>query len=184
MRGTQLLGDDTRDRGAHSQACEMRKVVQKLFGYTHAEFQRAFRKAASNPLDISLLTFKKRPFLLNNEWFSTPHFAPFRIGEVLSGHTYWTLHGWYCDQSKEAMNAFTQFVGDLFQEYVTDLLVRVYSRVTGDVRFYTEQDIIAASSNTFGGDRPPFDGLLHSHDSLVVFEITTESIGIPRTEIE
>lgn len=157
---------------------EMRELVQKTFGYTRAEFRHTFRKGASNPLDISLLPFKKRPFYRTTNGSALPISLPFVL-EKFSAGTYWTLHGWYCDQSKKAMNAFTEFVGDRFQDYGTDLLARTYSGVAfSGQHFYSEQEIIEASPNASRGVRPPFDAVLIGQDSLVIFEITTESIPV------
>jgi len=157
---------------------EMRESVQKTFGYTRAEFRRAFRNGASNPLDISLLPFKKRPFYRTTNGSALPISLPFVL-EKFSAGTYWTLHGWYCDQSKKAMNAFTDFVGDRFQDYGTDLLVRTYSGVAfSGQHFYSEQEIRVVSPNAPRGERPPFDAALIGEDSLVIFEITTESIPV------
>jgi len=167
-----------RDIEARIRKPEMRESVQRLFAYTRAEFRYAFRKGVSNPLDISLLPFKKRPFYRTTNGSALPISLPFVL-EKFSAGTYWTLHGWYCDQSKEAMNAFTEFVGGLFQGYVTDLLVRVYSGdACGEEHFYREQEIRDASPHAPSEDRPPFDGILISNDSLVIFEITTESIPV------
>lgn len=157
---------------------EMRECVQSLFAYTLDEFRQAFKGGEQNLLGASLLPFKKRPFYRTTNGSAIPISLPFLL-EKFSVGTYWTLHSWYCDQGKKAMNSFTAFVGDLFQDYVTDLFVRTYSGIAlRGQHFYREQEIIDSSPHAPSGHRPPFDGILISDDSLVIFEMTTEGIAV------
>jgi len=161
---------------------EIRERVQSLFASSLDEFRRAFKKGELNPLDASLLPFKKRPFYRTENGSAIPVSLPFVL-EKFSVGTYWALHGWYCDQSKKALNSFTGFVGERFQDYITDLLVRTYSgNISKHHHFYREQDVIKASPGALSGDKPPFDGILVSNDSIVIFEMTTE--GIPVNVLE
>ncbi len=51
-----------REIEARIRKLEMRECVRSLFAHTYDEFRQAFKDGAQNPLDASLLPFKKRPF--------------------------------------------------------------------------------------------------------------------------
>lgn len=82
------------------------------------------------------------------------------------------------NDSKEGVRAFTAFVGQLFQEYATDLFTRIYSRhPEKNQQFYDEQAILEASKRTRQRLNPPFDGVILSGDSLILTEMSTIALS-------
>jgi len=160
---------------------EVRESIRRLFSNDLAGFRSMFEREITqkkkHPLDVSLLPFKKQPFYRTANGSAIPISFPFVL-EKFSKGTYWALHARYSEIDKEnGVNNFTRFVGDLFQEYLTSLLKRAYSGThCGEQHFYNEQEIIASSPHA-PEERPPFDGILISGNSIVLFEMTT--IGLP-----
>ncbi len=92
---------------------------------------------------------------------------------------YWMLHRLFSQNDpKEGVRAFTAFVGQLFQEYATDLFTRIYSRHPDkSQQFYDEQAILEASKRTRQRLNPPFDGVILSGDSLILTEMSTIALS-------
>ena len=108
--------------------------------------------------------------------------------DKMSVGAYWLLHeSFRVADSKKGVQTFTKHVGALFQDYITDLLVRIYAAGQPE-RFFDETSILLASPRmrqAMRKGKPPqcCDGVLVSGNSLVLFEMMATLLSI-RTLVE
>ncbi|WP_220211760.1 hypothetical protein [Reticulibacter mediterranei] len=80
------------------------------------------------------------------------------------------------------MQTFTHYIGDLFQDYMTDLLARIYADTPSE-RFFDEEAILQSSPQMLQASKKGktprcCDGILVSRNNLILFEMTVTSLPI------
>jgi len=135
------------------------------------------------PTLSSYIPFRERPIVRLANDGAVPLWLPFLLDKASIG-VYWELHEQFRTiDRKEGVRSLTAYFGDLFQDYLTDLLLRIYpDGTTGPVQFYDEDAIIAGSPNRPKNQRPPFDALIVAGDTLVPIEMGVTTLTVATTE--
>jgi len=94
---------------------------------------------------------------------------------------YWELHRHFRSLGAHTLEDFTSHLGELHQEYASDLLRQAFSG-RADCVIVDEDEVIAASHSRPAGQKPPFDAALVEGDALVLLEMSTASFTLPALE--
>lgn len=156
---------------------------QQLFARNAEEFQAIWSEKGDRPVErLSYLPFQLYPLLRLSNGSAIPITLPFLYDKMSVG-AYWLLHeSFRVADAKKGVPAFTKYVGELFQDYITDLLARVYAAGQPE-RFFDEVSIFQASprmQQAMRRGKPPrcCDGILVSGNSLVLFEMTATALPV------
>ncbi len=156
---------------------ELREQCRQLFSQDASGFRADLQADACDTARYSFLPFKRKPLFRTVNGSAIPISLPFLIETVAMG-AYWHLLDYYSAiGGRKGVQTFAGYMGKLFQPYVTELLERTYTGAgCGDQHFYGEQEIIASSPKAPQGEHPPFDGILISEKSIVIFEMGVMSL--------
>ncbi len=156
---------------------------QQLFARNAEEFQAIWSERGDQPVErLSYLPFQLYPLLRLRNGSAIPIALPFLYDKMSVG-AYWLLHeSFRVADVKKGVPAFTKYVGELFQDYVTDLLARVYYAGQPE-RLFDEASIFQASprmQQAMRRGKPSrcCDGILVSGNSLVLFEMTATALPV------
>ncbi|HZU70931.1 MAG TPA: hypothetical protein VFA09_26885 [Ktedonobacteraceae bacterium] len=156
---------------------------QQLFARNAEEFQAIWYDRGDQPVEhLSYLPFQLYPLFRLSNGSAIPIALSFLYDKMSVG-AYWLLHeSFRVADAKKGVPAFTKYVGELFQDYITDLLTRVYVAVQPE-RFFDEASILQASprmQQAIRRGKPPrcCDGILVSGNSLVLFEMTATALPV------
>lgn len=159
--------------------------LRRAFGRTREGLRAGFlgREALER---ASYIPLRDRPMLLRAEESPIVLSMPFLLDKVSTG-VYYSLHQQYLrPESGAHIGDLVSFVGELFQSYLTELLERMYSHLTGmqkRMAFHSEEAIRVASGKAGARDeRPPFDGVIVEGDSLITVEMTAISVSLNTIE--
>jgi len=161
---------------------------QQLFARDAGAFQAIWSEVGDQPVEgMSFLPFQQYPLFRLSNGSAIPIALSFLFDKMSVG-AYWLLHeSFRVADSKKGVQTFTKHVGALFQDYITDLLVRIYAPGQPE-RFFDETSMLQASPKmrqAMRKGKPPrcCDGVLVSGNSLVLFEMTATSLPV-RTLVE
>ena len=121
----------------------------------------------------SFLPFKQKPLFRTSNGSALPITLRLLMEKISVG-AYWFMHE-YFKQSfpKEGVRTFTKYIGQLFEEYITDLFTRIYQdSVPGEQHFYNEKAFQATCKKP--GKKA--DGVIVSGNSIVLLEICTTDL--------
>lgn len=162
---------------------EILERCRRLFSRERAEFCSELLPAGMEVVRAGNLPLQEHPLFRLENGMALPISFPLLMEKGTMG-VYWMLHKLFGQNDpKEGVRTFTAFVGQLFQEYATDLFKRISSHHPDDSQqFYDEQAILGASKCARQGLNPPFDGAILSGDSLILTEIST--VALPARVME
>ena len=156
---------------------------QQLFARNAEEFQAIWSERGDQPVErLSYLPFHLYPLFRLRNGSAIPIALPFLFDKMSVG-AYWLLHeSFRVADAKKGVPAFTKYVGELFQDYITDLLARIYPAGQPE-RFFDEASIFEASprmQQAMRRGKPPrcCDGILVSGNGLVLFEMTATALPV------
>lgn len=154
---------------------------QQLFARDTEAFRTLWSSIGDHPLrGWNFQLFQQYPLFRMSNGSAIPISLPFLLDKMSLG-AYWLLHeSFRTADSEHGVQTFTAHIGKLFEEYITDLLLRTYS-AGGPERFFDEQSILRASPHMQQarrrGKQPKCcDGVLVSGTSLVLFEMTATTL--------
>jgi hypothetical protein len=156
---------------------------QQSFARNAEEFQAIWSERGDQPVErLSYLPFQLYPLFRLSNGSAIPIALPFLFDKMSIG-AYWLLHeSFRLADSKRGIPTFTKYVGELFQDYITDLLARLYAAGQPE-RFFDEASILQASPRMRQAMRKGktprcCDGILVSGNSLVLFEMTATALPV------
>lgn len=116
----------------------------------------------------SFLPFKEKPLFRTSNGSALPITLRLLIEKISVG-AYWYLHQYFRQlDPKEGVRTFTKYIGQLFEEYITDLFTRIYQDPgPGDQHFYDEKAFQATCKQP--GKKA--DGVIVRGKSIVLLEI-------------
>lgn len=152
------------------------RLAHELFSAGIDWFRSELEHSDGDPGVTPLLPFQQRP-LVRLPGGSVLPLSYRLLMEKASTGAYWMLHEHFRQQSARGLESFTKFMGALHQEYVTDLLKRVYP-AGGEARLSDELEVIALSPKRPKGQSPPFDAALLAGEDLVLFEMSTTAFTL------
>ncbi len=157
---------------------EILERCQSLFSQEKAGFRSELLPAGMEVVQAGNLPLQEHPLFRLENGSALPISLPLLLEKGTMG-VYWMLHRLFSQHDpKEGVRTFTAFVGQLFQEYATDLFKRIYSHLLDNSQqFYDEQAILEASKRTRQRLNPPFDGVILSGDSLILTEMSTIALS-------
>src|SRR6266487_877683 len=157
---------------------EILKRCHRLFSQERAGFRSELLTAGMEEVRVGNLPLQEHPLFRLENGSAFPISLPLLLEKGTMG-LYWMLHKLFSkNDPKEGVRTFTAFVGQLFQEYATDLFKRIYSHHPDkSQQFYDEQAILEASKRTRQRLNPPFDGIILSGDSLILTEMSTIALS-------
>ncbi len=96
----------------------------------------------------SFLPFKQKPLFRTSNGSALPITLRLLMEKIAVG-AYWFLHDYFKQSDpKEGVRTFTKYVGQLFEEYITDLFTRIYQDPgPGEQHFYNEKALQASRKN-------------------------------------
>lgn len=154
----------------------------ELFAAPRHEFASRFA-GKEGPNLSSYLPFREQPIVELANGGRIPLWLPFLLDKASIG-VYWELHEHFRKTDpKEGVRGLTAYFGELFQDYLTDLLLRIYPDGTaGATQFYDEEAIMAGSPKRPKNQRPPFDALIVVGDTLVPIEMGVTTLTVATAE--
>jgi|GEM_PF-1552360 len=157
----------------------LRQACQDAFSLDRAGFKAALQAQPGSVFGGSYLAFKERPLYRMENGSAIPISLDL-LEERLAVGPYWALHS-EC-MRRGGRRAVAQFVGQLgpvFEEYLTDLLRRIYANShLAHVQFFDEKAIIQASTIYSASNKPPFDAAILVGDTLVLVEIFAGALAL------
>ena len=116
----------------------------------------------------SFLLFNQKPLFRTCNGSALPITLRLLMEKIAVG-AYWFLHDYFKKSDpKEGVRTFTKYVGQLFEEYITDLFTRIYQDPgPGEQHFYNEKALQASRKKP--GKKA--DGIIVSGNSIVLLEI-------------
>lgn len=157
---------------------EVLNRCQRLLSRKRAAFRSELLPVGAEVIRADNLPMQEHPLFRFEDGSAFPISLPLLMEKGTMG-VYWMLHKLFSQKDpKEGVRTFTAFVGQLFQEYVTDLFKRISSHSSDSSQhFYDEQAILATSKRTRQHLNPPFDGVVLSNDSLILIEMSTVALS-------
>lgn len=149
---------------------------EELFSNDIRGFRDAFQKRPAI-LHSSFRPIQTWPLLRTEGDRKIPVSVPFMLDKISMG-PYWLLHTYYRrTDSKNGVVNYQSFVGELFQDYASDLLTRTFSNATAEQpRFFDEQSIIDASTERLG--LRPCDGVVVEGTAIVPLEMGVTGLAV------
>ena len=162
---------------------EILERCQPLFSRDRAGFRSEVLPAGIEVVRAGNLPLQEHPLFRLENGSALPISLPLLLEKGTMG-IYWMLHRLFSQNDpKEGVRTFTAFIGQLFQEYATDLCKRIYSHLPDkSQQFYDEQAILEASKRARQGLNPPFDCVILSGNSIILTEMST--IAFPARVME
>src|SRR5260370_9770975 len=117
---------------------EILERCQSLFSQEKAGFRSELLPAGMEVVQAGNLPLQEHPLFRLENGSALPISLPLLLEKGTMG-VYWMLHRLFSQHDpKEGVRTFTAFVGQLFQEYATDLFKRIYSHLLHNGhQFYT-----------------------------------------------
>jgi hypothetical protein len=157
---------------------EILERCQRLFSQERTGFRSELLPVGTEVVRADNLPLQEHPLFRLENGSALPISLPLLLEKGTMG-VYWMLHRLFSQNDpEEGVRTFTAFVGQLFQEYATDLFKWIYSQHSDKSQhFYDEQAILEASERTRQHRKPPFDGVILIGDSLILTEMSTIALS-------
>lgn len=167
----------------HVRDPQLLEYCRRLFVQDTEAFRAIWSETGDQPIErLSFVPFQRHPLVRLSNGSAIPIDQSFLLDKLSVG-AYWLLHeSFRATDTKNGVPTFTRYIGDLFQDYVTDLLTRIYTNAQPEI-FFDEETILQSSpqmQRAIKRGRKPqcCDGILVSRNSLVLFEMTITSLPV------